>query len=197
MLYRREHPPEMDEPLSGMIETLDHMGAVIEQMLFLARAEDPATQIERATLNVGALLRGAAAPFESIAEESQVTIVIEILGNPELVGDPTLLRRALHNLLANAIRHSRPGGHVTLRASMETGNCILEVQDQGEGISSDILARLGQRFLRPDPSRDQQKGGAGLGLAIVQGIVRLHGGSFEIQSQEGIGSRTKITLPRT
>lgn len=197
MLYRREHPPEMDESLSGMMETLDHMAAMIEQMLFLARAEDPATQIERANLDVMALLRSVAAPFESIAEESQVTIGIEISGDPELVGDSTLLRRAMHNLLANAIRHSRPGDQVILRASAGSGNCVLEVRDQGEGIPSSVLARVGQRFLRQDPSRGRQKGGAGLGLAIVQGIVRMHGGTFEIQSQEGVGSRTKITLPST
>jgi len=197
ILSRREYPPELDEPLSGMMETLDHMAAVIEQMLFLARTEDPATQIQRSALDVEALLRGAAAPFESIAEDNQVTIEIEVSGHPELMGDPTLLRRALHNLLANAIRHSRPGGHVVLRASSESGNCILEVLDQGEGIPSSVVTRLGQRFLRTDPSRDQSKGGAGLGLAIVHSIVRMHAGTFEIQSREGIGSRTKITLPST
>ncbi len=195
MLSRGEHSLETGESLSGMIETLDHMAALIEQMLFLARAEDPATKIERATLNAEALLQGAAAPFESIAEESQVTIAIDVSGDQELTGDPILLRRALHNLLANAIRHSRPGGRVILRASAQSGNRILEVEDQGEGIPSSILTRLGQRFLRGDPSRGQQRGGAGLGLAIVQSIVRLHGGTFEIQSQEGMGTRAMITLP--
>lgn len=197
LLSRRGNPPEMDESLSGMMETLDHMAAVIEQMLFLARTEDPATQIQRTSLDVEALLQSAAAPFESIAEECQVSIGIEIAGDREMAGDPTLLRRALHNLLANAIRHSKPGSHVVLRTFVEPGKRILEVQDQGEGISASLLTRLGQRFLRQDPSRDQQKGGAGLGLAIVQGIVRMHGGTFEIESQEGIGSRTKITLPST
>ncbi len=86
---------------------------------------------------------------------------------------------------------------MVLRASSESGACILEVVDQGEGIPPSVIARLGQRFLREDPSRGRQKGGAGLGLAIVQGIVRMHGGTFEIHSPEGAGSRTKITLPST
>lgn len=194
LLARHEYPPQMDETLSGMMETLDHLATMIEQMLFLARAEDPATRIEQIALDVQGLLRSAMAPFESIAEEHQVTLIVEILGNPKLVGEATLLRRALHNLLANAIRHSRPGGQVIVRASSESGHCVLEVEDHGEGMASSTLAQVGQRFLRQDASRDPQKGGAGLGLAIVQSITRMHGGSFQIQSQEGAGTQARITF---
>lgn len=194
-LLSAPHARDIEEPLTGMMETLDHMSSVIEQMLFLARSEDPGTRIERAPLNIGQLLQGAVAPFTSLAEESGMTLEVEVLGEPVLKGDATLLRRALHNLVANALRHSSPGGSIHVRASTKGPNTVLAVVDQGEGIQPDLLLRLGQRFLRPDLSRSRKTGGAGLGLAIVQGIARMHGGSLEIESQPGLGTHVRLVLP--
>lgn len=189
------HASEIEEPLTGMMETLDHMSAVIEQMLFLARSEDPATRVDLIPLDVSQLLHGAMAPFVSLAEESQVDIHAEVIGQPALRGDATLLRRALHNVLANALRHSQPGSRIHLRGLAEGHGTVLEVLDEGEGMKAELLNRLGQRFLRPDFSRSRKTGGAGLGLAIVQGIARMHGGSLEIQSQPGQGTRVRLVLP--
>lgn len=194
-LLSRPHAPELEEPLTGMMETLDHMAAVIEQMLFLARSEDPATRIERLPLDVHQLLHGAIAPFGSLAEEDQVELQVEIRGDPMLMGEATLIRRALHNLLANALRHSSPGDKVLLRAWAGTQGTILEVEDEGEGIQEELLRHLGQRFMRPDGSRSRKTGGAGLGLAIVQGIARMHGGTLEIQRLPGRGTSARLILP--
>lgn len=186
-----------EEQLAGMMGTLDHMAALIEQMLFLARWEDPATQVEMSPIPVLALLLAAREPFEPLAEESQITIQVEADPELQVVGNGTLLRRALHNLLANAIRHSTPGGVVSLRAVPGKKGLALTVLDHGEGIPPQFLATLGQRFARTDLSRSRKRGGAGLGLAIVQGIARLHGATLHIQSEEGVGTVAQITFPRT
>ena len=188
-------PEETEEQMIGMMDTLDHMGAIIEQMLFLARSEDPATQVEMSPLGVIGLLRAVREPFEPLAEESQITVNIEADPTLELLGNDTLLRRALHNLLANAIRHSPPGGVVTLRATRGAEGLTLTVQDRGEGIPPQFLSILGQRFVRTDLSRSRKAGGAGLGLAIVQGIAKLHGASLRLQSEEGLGTVAQITFP--
>jgi two-component system heavy metal sensor histidine kinase CusS len=179
-----------------MMETLDHMAALIEQMLFLARAEDPATLIDLSEIEIGAFLGSVKDAFEPLAEEANVTLKVQAPADLVLVGDRTLLRRALHNLLANSVRHSASGQTVILQGRLEEEASILEVIDQGEGISETHLEKLGQRFLRPDPSRSRSTGGAGLGLAIVQSIARLHGGSLNISSNSGTGTTVQLRFPK-
>ena len=190
-------PEQAEEQLVGMMGTLDHMAALIEQMLFLARWEDPATQVEMGPIEVLGLLRSVREPFEPLAEESRITLDIEADPALQLLGNSTLLRRALHNLLANAIRHSPEGGLVTLRATRDADTLTLAVEDHGEGIPPQFLATLGQRFVRTDLSRSRSRGGTGLGLAIVQGIAKLHGATLRLQSDVGVGTVAQITFPTT
>ncbi len=188
-------PEQAEDQLVGMMGTLDHMAALIEQMLFLARWEDPATQVEMAPIGVLSLLQSVREPFEPFAEESQITLVIEAAPALECRGNSILLRRALHNLLANAIRHSPEGGTVTLRATQNADALTLAVEDHGEGIPPEFLATLGQRFVRTDLSRSRNRGGTGLGLAIVQGIVKLHAATLQLRSEVGVGTVAQITFP--
>lgn len=184
-----------EDHLVGMMGTLDHLAALIEQMLFLARWEDPSTQVERERLWVRSLLEATLEPFEPLAEESQIRLELEVDPTLQVFGNAILLRRALHNLLGNAIRHSEAGGTVTLRAFRDARGLHLVVEDRGEGIAPQFLATLGQRFARTDLSRSRKRGGAGLGLAIVHGIARLHGGTLHLESQEGVGTVAQITIP--
>ena len=187
----------VEEQLAGMMDTLDHMAALIEQMLFLARSEDPAQQVEMLPLEVADLLQAVREPFVPLAEESQIAIKTSAPPGLMLRANAILLRRALHNLMANAIRHSPPGSTVFLEAASAPGSVTLEVRDRGEGIPKQFLATLGQRFVRTDASRSRKRGGAGLGLAIVTGIAKLHGAALQIESEEGVGTVAKITFPMT
>jgi signal transduction histidine kinase len=103
--------------------------------------------------------------------------------------------RAVSNLVSNAIAHTTPGGTVTLAATNEDVAMRIEVSDTGIGISAQALPRVFDRFFRVDPSRSKSSGGAGLGLAIVQSILALHGGSAEITSQLGRRSRVTLRVP--
>jgi two-component system heavy metal sensor histidine kinase CusS len=197
LLSRQDLPEPMVDPLVSMMETLVHMGAVIEQMLVLARFEDPSTSITPVLLHADTLIREAIAPFEPLAEEKAVSIELASSPGLSLMGDATLLKRALHNLLGNAIRHAPQGSLVRLSALRERDDCVFAVSDQGEGIPVGLLDQLGRRFVRQDASRSRQSGGAGLGLAIVQGIARLHGGALSLQSTEGLGTVAKITIPHS
>ena len=188
-------PEQAEEQMVGMMATLDHMATLIEQMLFLARSEDPATQVVMSPIHVRALLETVREPFEPLAEETFLTLKIEMDGELEVRGNGTLLRRALHNLLANAIRHSHQGGEIILRAQRDRAGLTLSVEDHGEGIPAQFLGSLGQRFVRTDLSRSRKGGGAGLGLAIVQGIAKIHGASLRVQSTEGVGTVAQITFP--
>ncbi|WP_243286349.1 ATP-binding protein [Geothrix terrae] len=195
LLSRGDLTEQAMDQLESMMETLVHMGAVIEQMLVLARFEDPSTSITPVLLQAGALIREAVAPFEPLAEEKGLAIELASSRGLSFMGDATLLKRALHNLLGNAIRHAPEGSRIRLSALREGDAAVLAVSDQGEGIPAGVLGQLGRRFVREDASRSRQSGGAGLGLAIVHGIARLHGGALSLQSTEGRGTVAKITIP--
>jgi two-component system heavy metal sensor histidine kinase CusS len=190
-------PEATEDALVGMMETLDHMGALISQMLFLAKSEDPSTVIAPMELRVLDLFRSAEEPFESLAEERGLRLELDVPRDFTLQGDPTLLRRALHNLVDNALRDAPEGTAVVLRARELPDGAVLEISDQGEGIPEGFLASIGQRFLRSDASRSRTTGGAGLGLAIVHSIAKLHGAAFEIHSRPGAGTRARLVFPRT
>lgn len=191
-----EAPPALLDRLGSATESVDHMGSLVEQMLFLARAEDPATALDRQDLDLGQALRDAARPFELLAEEQGLALRVEAEPGARVHADATLLRRALHNLLANALRHT-PAGGVTVQGRSQSGFTDIEVRDTGEGIPADQLPRLGRRFARADASRSRASGGAGLGLAIVESILRLHGGSLALESESGKGTTARLRFPRT
>ena len=172
------------------------MGALIEQMLFLARAEDPATALDLQNLDLPQALHDAAGPFEILADEQGIALRVETDPGTRIHADATLLRRAIHNLIANAVRHTPKGG-VTLKGFVQDGFTDIEVRDTGEGIAPDQLPRLGRRFARADASRSRATGGTGLGLAIVESILRLHGGSLVIESEVGKGTLARMRFPRT
>ena len=197
LLDRGRLSPDLEESLAEMTETAAHMAALIEQMLFLARVEDPSQHLEALPIDVGNLLELVRAPFLALAEEKEVWIALQMTGHPRLAGDSTLLRRALHNLLANALRHSPSQGTITLTARGDAHGTVLEVADQGPGMPALIKERLGQRFLRTEQARDKQSGGSGLGLAIVQGIAKLHDARLSFAEGTPSGCRAQITFPRT
>jgi len=195
-LAASEASPALRDRMGAATESVDHMGALIEQMLFLARAEDPATVLDLQDLDLGQAMLDAARPFEILAEEQGIQLRVQAEPGARIRADATLLRRAIHNLIANAVRHTAEGG-VTLQGNAKDGFTEIEIRDTGEGIAPDLLPRLGQRFARADASRSRATGGTGLGLAIVESILRLHGGSLVIESEPGKGTIARLRLPRT
>jgi signal transduction histidine kinase len=114
---------------------------------------------------------------------------------PHLQADETRLQELIYNLLDNAVKYSKPGGTVFLRAEAGDDAVRLSVRDEGIGIPQDDLPRIFERFYRADKSRTSQQPGTGLGLSIVKHIVQLHGGTVEANSQLGQGTTITVVLP--
>ncbi len=110
-------------------------------------------------------------------------------------GDATQLGQVVTNLLINAVEHSPVGVHVTVTLKRESQEVCLTVADTGPGIAAEHLPHLFDRFYRVDQDRSRESGGSGLGLSIVQAIVRSHGGVIEVQSEPGKGTEFKVKLP--
>lgn len=178
--------------LGGLLEECDRMAALIDQILFLARAEGGPGRLAREPIDVPGLLEEVRGFFEASAEEAGVAL--QVAAPPGvLAGDRLLLTRALHNLVANALRHTAQGGRVVLGADTAPGATALWVEDTGSGIAPEWIPRLGQPFTRPPEPRPE--GGLGLGLAIVARIAAMLGGTMDIQSRVGQGTRVTLRIP--
>ena len=110
--------------------------------------------------------------------------------------DAVRLEQMLTNLIDNAVKFNREGGSVTVSHTAEGAKDIVSIADTGEGISSDHLQRIFERFYRTDRARSREIGGTGLGLAIVKHLARLHGGEISLTSTPGKGSTFFIELPK-
>ncbi|AYR22323.1 heavy metal sensor histidine kinase [Herbaspirillum rubrisubalbicans] len=169
--------------LSSNIEEYERLSRMMESMLFLARADNAHVVLQLQELDVAEELSRIAEYFEGIAEEAQVRIAVSGAGH--LRADTMLLRRAVGNLVANAIRYTPADGVITLQASLTEGATIIEVANPGPGIPPDQVERIFDRFYRADPSRSSAGGSSGLGLAIVRTIMALHGGQASVHSEPG------------
>lgn len=189
--------PDLGDRLGDMAAGLDQVLALSEQMLLLAKMEDPATQIQKVALDPVPFVAGALAPFEALAAEKDIILRTRVDSSSRLWAEPMLATRAIRNLVSNALRHAPEGSSIFISLDLEGAEQVLRVSDEGPGISSELLSRVGQRFIRPDGARAKEQGGSGLGLAIVQGIMALHGGQFSLQSSQGLGTQAVLRFPPT
>ena len=191
-LSRARESAEYQDTLAVIVEEGDRLTRMISSMLFLARADNEKQAVHKERLSVGAEFAKLREFFEALAEQRGVRI--ETRGDAALDADPVLLRRALSNLIANALQHTPAGGEVRLEVAEGAGKVSITVTDTGEGIAPRHLPHLFTRFYRADASRSSSER-SGLGLAVVKSIVELHGGTVSIESTEGTGTRIDIVLP--
>jgi two-component system heavy metal sensor histidine kinase CusS len=187
---------EYREILSSNLEECGRLARLIDRMLFLARAENPQTQITRDPCDLEPELATVCEFYGLAATEAGVRLTAAVEGKVLADLDRPLFQRAVGNLVANALAHTPPGGSVTLTATADDTSARVEVVDTGSGISADHLPHVFDRFYRADPTRSSNNCGVGLGLAIVRSIVELHGGRVDIASEAGHGTRATLIFPR-
>lgn len=193
-LSKPRDPDTYRELIYSNLEELDRLTKMVSDMLWLAKSDNdlikPALEPLELTLELGELFDF----FEALAEEKQIVLLLE--GQPaNIMGDRSLLRLALSNLLSNAIRHTPRGETIVVKIETDDDNRVsISVINPGINIPSEHLSRLFDRFYRIDPSRQQQSEGAGLGLAITKSIIESHRGSICAQSDNQTVS-FRIVLP--
>ena len=167
------------------------MAQLVDDLLALARSEGDGRRQRVALVEIAAEV---AEELGALADARGVRIEVDGSG-AEVLGEADALRRAISNLVDNAVRVSPPGGCVSVRAGDGPAGVRLEVVDEGPGIPLDEQARVFERFWRADESRSRASGGSGLGLAIVRRIVELHDGTVTVESAPGRGARFTMLLP--
>ncbi|NPT60530.1 heavy metal sensor histidine kinase [Paraburkholderia elongata] len=188
-LARPRSADEYETVLASNLEECDRLSRMIENVLFLARAEHPQFVKHMREFDAGQELTRIAEYFEGIADDANVRV--QVTGAAMLTADLELFRRAVSNLLANAIRYSPRGGEIALDVRALADAVRVTVSNQGQPIAGEHLERIFDRFYRIDPSRSSlpssglsqgSTGSTGLGLAIVRTIMELHGGTAHAES---------------
>lgn len=183
---------EYKEILYSCLEEYERMAQMIGDMLYLAQTDNRLIKPGVEKVNLANETQELFDYFEAWAEERAVSLTQT--GSAAVSGDRLMLRRALSNLISNAIRHTPPGQTVRVFLQCDADKAILSVENPGQAIPEAHLPRLFDRFYRVDPSRQRKGDGAGLGLAIVKSIVSAHGGSISVTSTNE-ATRFQITLP--
>lgn len=178
-LSRARSIEEYRNVLQSSVEEYERLARMTDEMLFLAKADNHLIVPNREMVDLVREARDLIEFHGIVAEESGIQLRLE--GEAGVPGDRLMLRRCLSNLLANAIRHTSPGGSVTIRLDMQADYAAIAVENPGT-ISPEKLPNLFERFYTGDPSRSS--GGTGLGLAIVHSIVDIHGGRIAASSME-------------
>jgi two-component system OmpR family sensor kinase len=165
-------------------------------LLLLARL-DAQRPLDRHRVDLLALASDAVHDAQSIAPKRSITMeVFDGPGTPEVLGDEARLRQVMGNLVANAVQHTPETAGIAVRVGTTEDDAILEVCDQGPGMSRDDAHRVFERFYRADSSRARASGGTGLGLSIVDSLVFAHGGTVSVTTAPGEGCRFTVHLPR-
>ncbi len=193
-LSQNRSPKELEDVLYSSLEEYNRMTRMVSDMLFLAQADNNQLIPDRVTFDLSAEVMKVFDFFEAWAEERHITLRFN--GTPCLIdGDPQMFRRAINNLLSNALRYTPDGETVTVSVSEKENVCELIVANPGKPIPEAHLPRLFDRFYRVDPSRQRKGEGNGIGLAIVKSIITAHHGNVRVES-DAVSTRFILSVPR-
>ncbi|CAN5428336.1 heavy metal sensor histidine kinase IrlS [soil metagenome] len=183
--------------LESAVEDYERISRLIENMLFLARADDPRAATNRLWVDLQPVLERGRGYFEMLAEERGVELALQMQGADtayqQVWADETMLIRAVGNLVSNALRYAPRGSRVVVATSLHSGGgCTIEISNDGPPIAAEHQQRIFDRCFRVDQARAGSSTGSGLGLAIVKSIMDLHDGTASVIS--GAGRRTVFRL---
>jgi two-component system OmpR family sensor kinase len=189
-----DDPAERAETVALVTEELDRMSRYVDELLLLAKAEQP-DFLRPEPIDYGELATGLAARVAGLADRNWLLEEAPEPGRCIGVADPERLSQVVMNLAANAAQHTAVGDPIALAVRSNGANVELAVRDEGPGIAPDVLATLFDRHRRGESSRVDRPDGSGLGLSIVDAIVRAHGGHVQVESTPGHGSTFTVTVP--
>lgn len=197
IISQSEYAMEDEEYREKALETINRearrMSALVNRLLTLSRSDAGRLVIDKERINLSGLCEMVAQQQAEAALSRDISVEADIAEDIEITGDEAMIIRVLLNLMDNAVKYGRKGGRVNLSLTAENGFAVCAVSDNGIGIAEQDLERIWERFYRADASRSEE--GSGLGLAMVDALVKAHRGRSEVTSVKGQGSCFKVYLP--
>jgi len=194
-----EDSAEVERYYGAMRREIERLNRLIDDLFELAQMDAGALRLERQPVALHEVAADVVDAMQAQARRDDVTVTLSVEDEPpDLLLDGARIERAIANLLRNALEHTPPGGRIEVAVTPEQQRVALRVTDSGDGIDQDDLPYIWQRFYRGEKSRKRgprAADGAGLGLAIVRGIVEAHGGSVDATSTPGHGATFTVWLP--
>ncbi|WP_136525906.1 heavy metal sensor histidine kinase [Geomonas ferrireducens] len=193
-LTRDRPPEEYRKTLESNVEEYHRLSRLIDDMLFLARADHPTQRFKFVLFDPAKEIEKVCAFYEPVAEDKG--IAISYSGSGLMYGAPQMLERAVSNLVGNALQYSPPGCVVEVRTlTTGDGSQVVQVRDSGHGMKPEEVDRVFDRFYRGDRHRTLHPDGSGLGLSIVKSIVELHHGTISVESSPNHGTTILLRFP--
>jgi two-component system OmpR family sensor kinase len=188
----RDRPDDLERAMSGIEREAARMAVLVDDLLLLARL-DQGRPLERKEVDLAEIATEAVDAARAVEPDRRLELDA---AEPLLVqGDPGRLRQVIDNLLANVRAHTPASAGATVRVARENGNAVVEVADEGPGLTEEQAGKVFDRFYRGDPSRSRDAGGSGLGLSIVAAVTQAHGGDVNVYTENGGGATFRVRLP--
>jgi two-component system OmpR family sensor kinase len=194
-LFRRgaaDRPEDLAKAMRRIEEESARMGVLVDDLLLLARL-DQGRPLEQEVVDLSKVATDTVDDAQAVEPDRPISL--DAAPNVTVTGDDVRLRQVVANLLSNARQHTPPATPVHVRVATEDGTAVLEVADEGPGLTPEQASRAFERFYRAEGSRARTHGGTGLGLAIVAAIAEAHGGKVTLDTAPGQGARFRVELP--
>ncbi len=192
-LQSSQEPAGIRQTLISCLEEVDRLNSLVEDLLLMARMESNALSTPPAPVNLAEVLQDVTPALSELAARAGNSCAVTAAQPLWVEGYDSLLFRLVFNLAENAIKYTPSGGQIEVTLERENGSALLQVKDNGPGISAETQEHIFDRFYRGDPAREGS--GTGLGLALVRSIVQLHKGEILVSSTPGAGSCFRVKLP--
>jgi signal transduction histidine kinase len=188
-------PADVREVAESGLEEVERLRKIVEGLFALSRL-DAGEALERfVAFDLAEVAASTAEQMCLLAQDKEISLECAAGEKVIVEGDRARLKQVTVNLLDNAIKYTPRGGRINVRVAARDRTAVLEVADNGIGISPEAAPHVFERFFRADKARSRELGGAGLGLSIVKSICTAHGGRVDVESKEGEGSRFTVELP--
>jgi signal transduction histidine kinase len=188
---------EQEQYLKTALRHSQRLGQLVEELFELARLDSCQSVLYSEPFSMGELVQDVSQAFQLRAQEKSIELEVRLNPSvPLIYGDIAMMQRVLENLLENGLRHTPPGGRITIGVDVDSTNVVVRVSDSGSGIPAADVPRIFERFYQQDVNRSGNNG-AGLGLAIAQRIIDLHGSAIVVQSELNRGTTFSFQLPAT
>jgi len=198
-LARQRSGPGASGALERITLESERLNELIGRLLTIAKLESGEDGIEKSAVRLEELISEVAKDAAFEAQSRQCYVAVDISEDLVVMGSASLLRSAIENVIRNGIRYTKEGTHVqiTLERDDLTNSAVLTVEDSGPGVPTDALEKIFRPFYRIDDARGRQTGGVGLGLAITERSVLLHGGTIKASNRPQGGLKVEMRLPAT